>query len=185
MAKKQWKITARVDTALCIGDSGSSDTGVDRATVKTSDGKLYIPASTLKGIWRHACEAIAKAQGNFVCESPRAENMCEENYCIICQIFGSPRSVSKIFISDLNAGTDLAAKSTEIRNSVTINRKRRVAEDQRLFYTETSLSNAGIEFAGNVTIDGEVTDNQIELLQAGLKYIHAIGSGKNTPDLVG
>ena len=178
MEKKQWKITARVDTALCIGDSGSSDTGVDRATVKTSDGKLYIPASTLKGIWRHACEAIAKGRGDFVCESPRAENMCEANYCIICQIFGSPRSVSKIFISDLNAGTDLAAKSTEIRNSVTINRERRVAEDQRLFFTETSLSNAGIEFAGNVTIDGEVTDNQIELLQAGLKYIHAIGSGK-------
>lgn len=178
MAKKQWKITARVDTALCIGDSGSSDTGVDRATVKTSDGKLYIPASTLKGIWRHVCEAIAKGQGNFVCESPRAENMCEVNPCIICQIFGSPTSVSKIFISDLDAGTDLTAKSTEIRNSVTINRERRVAEDQRLFFTETSLSNAEIEFAGNVTIDGKITDEQLQLLKAGLKYIHAIGSGK-------
>ena len=178
MAKKQWKITATVDTALCIGDSGSSDTRVDRATVKTSDGKLYIPASTLKGIWRHACEAIAKGREDFVCESPRAENMCAVNHCIICQMFGSPTLVSRIFISDLNASTDLAAKSTEIRNSVTINRERRVAEDQRLFFTETSLSNAGIEFAGNVTIDGEVTDNQIKLLRAGLKYIHAIGSGK-------
>ena len=178
MAKKQWKITATVDTAFCIGDSGSSNTGVDRATVKTSDGKLYIPASTLKGIWRHACEAITKGQGDFVCESPRAESMCEVNHCIICQIFGSPTSVSKIFISDLNAGTDLEAKSTEIRNSVTINRERRVAENQRLFFTETSLSNAGIEFAGNVIIDDQVTDIQIKLLRAGLKYIHAIGNGK-------
>ena len=35
--EKQWRITATVDTALCIGDSGSSETGADKSTVKTSD----------------------------------------------------------------------------------------------------------------------------------------------------
>ncbi len=115
--EKQWRITAIIDTALCIGDSGSSETGADKSTVKTSDGKLYIPASTLKGIWRHACEAIARSHPHFVCNSPRAENMCprpkeelkkenteamRDNHCIICQIFGSPSSESRIFIREFS-----------------------------------------------------------------------------------
>lgn len=177
--ERQWRITATLDTALCIGDSGSSEVGADRATVKTSDGKLYIPASTLKGTWRHACEAIAGGQGHRVCNSPRAERMCVENHCIICQIFGSPTLESRIFISDLAVDTDVAAGATEIRNGVTINRRRRVAEDQRLYFTETSLSRVGITFSGDATIGGEVTDEQLELLSTGLNYIHAMGTGKS------
>ena len=191
--EKQWQITATIDTALCIGDSGASETGADKSTVKTSDGKLYIPASTLKGIWRHACEAIARSHPHFVCNSPRAENMCprpkeelkkenteamQNDHCIICQIFGSPSSESRIFISDLKLDNDLGTETTAIRSGVTINRNRRVAEDQRLYFTETSRPNAGFEFSGNVTIGKDITDKQIGLLSAGLNYIHAIGSGK-------
>ena len=192
--EKQWRITATIDTALCIGDSGASETGADKSTVKTSDGKLYIPASTLKGIWRHACEAIARSESHFVCNSPRAENMCprpkeelekentkamQDNHCIICQIFGSPSSESRIFISDLTLDDDLGTETTAIRSGVTINRNRKVAEDQRLYFTETSRPNAGFEFSGNVTIGSDITAEQIDsYLTAGLNYIHAIGSGK-------
>ena len=191
--EKQWRITATIDTALCIGDSGAGETGADKSTVKTSDGQLYIPASTLKGIWRHACEVIARSHPHFVCNSPRAENMCprpeeelekenteamQNNHCIICQIFGSPSSESRIFISDLTLDKDLGAETTAIRSGVTINRSRRVAEDQRLYFTETSHPNAKFEFSGDVTIGKDITDEQIKLLSAGLKYIHAIGSGK-------
>ena len=191
--EKQWRITATIDTALCIGDSGASETGADKSTVKTSDGKLYIPASTLKGIWRHACEAIARSHPHFVCNSPRAENMCprpkeelkkenteamQNDHCIICQIFGSPTLESRIFISDLKLDNDLGTETTAIRSGVTINRNRRVAEDQRLYFTETSRPNAGFEFFGDVTISSEITDKQVKLLYAGLNYIHAIGSGK-------
>ena len=178
-AEKQWRITAKIDTALCIGDSGASESGVDRATVKTSDDKLYIPASTLKGIWRHACEAIARGQEKDVCDSPRAETMCRKDHCIICQIFGSPTLESRIFINDLMIDADLETQLTAIRSGVSINRNRRVAEDHRLYFTETSLPNAGFEFSGDVTIGSDITDDQIELLSAGLKYIHAIGSGKS------
>ena len=177
-AEKQWRITAKIDTALCIGDSGASESGVDRATVKTSDDKLYIPASTLKGIWRHACEAIARGQEKDVCDSPRAETMCRKDHCIICQIFGSPTLESRIFINDLMIDADLETQLTAIRSGVSINRNRRVAEDHRLYFTETSLPNAGFEFSGDVTIGSKITDEQIDLLSAGLKYIHAIGSGK-------
>ena len=177
--EKQWRITATVDTALCVGDSGTSEIGADRSTVKTSDGKLYIPASTLKGIWRHACEAIASSQGQRVCNSPRAESMCESNHCCICQIFGSPNLESRIFINDLMIEADIGRKLTEIRNGVTINRRRRVAEDQRLYFTETSLPNAGFVFSGDVTIGHKVTEAQIKLLRAGLNYIHAVGTGKS------
>ena len=176
--EKQWRITAKIDTALCIGDSGASESGVDRATVKTSDDKLYIPASTLKGIWRHACEAIARGQEKDVCDSPRAETMCRKDHCIICQIFGSPTLESRIFINDLMIDADLETQLTAIRSGVSINRNRRVAEDHRLYFTETSLPNAGFEFSGDVTIGSKITDEQIDLLSAGLKYIHAIGSGK-------
>ena len=175
--EKQWKITATVDTALCIGDSGVSGPFADRTTVKTSDGRLYIPASTLKGIWRHACEAIARGQEHFVCNSPRAETMCAKDYCIVCQLFGAPTLAAKISLSDLHAETDSVAQSTEIRTGVTLNRQRQTAEEQRLYFTETGLSHAGIVFSGDVTLAGEVTAEQIELLQAGLKSIHAIGTG--------
>ena len=177
--EKRWKITATVDTALCIGDSGVSDTSADTTTVKTSDGRLYIPASTLKGTWRHACEAIARGQEHFVCNSPRAETMCAEAHCVVCQLFGAPTLAAKIFLSDLVAATELAAQSTEIRNGVTLNRQRRTAEEQRLYFTETSLSHAGIAFSGDVTLANEVTEAQIELLKAGLQAIHAIGTGKS------
>ena len=191
--EKQWSLTATIDTALCIGDSGASEAGADKSTVKASDRKLYIPASTLKGIWRHACEAIARSERHFVCKSPRAENMCprpknelenentqamRDNHCIICQIFGSPSSVSRIFISDLILDNDFGTKTTATRSGVTINRNRRVAEDQRLYFTETSLPNAGFEFSGDVTLGRDITPDQIDLLSAGLNYIHAIGSGK-------
>ncbi len=179
MTEKRWRITATIDTALCIGDSGSSEIRADKSTVKTSDGKLYIPASTLKGIWRHACEAIARGEGKHVCNSPRAETMCRIDHCVICQIFGAPDQESRIFIDDLVMTTDLVVESTEIRNGVTINRRRRVAEDQRLYFIETSLANAGIEFSGNVTIDGGITNDQLKLLRAGLNYIHAVGTGKS------
>ena len=175
---KQWRLTAKVDTALCIGDSGSNDTGADKATVKTTDSKLYIPASTLKGIWRHACEAIAQGKGDHVCNSPRAENMCTSNYCVICQIFGSPTLESRIYISDLTPTTDFGEEATVNRSGVTINRNRRVAEDQRLYFTETSIPNAEFEFSGDVSLSNDITDEQMQLLTAGLNYIHAIGSGK-------
>ena len=74
---------------------------------------------------------------------------------------------------------DLETQLTAIRSGVSINRNRRVAEDHRLYFTETSLPNAGFEFSGDVTIGSKITDDQIELLSAGLKYIHAIGSGKS------
>lgn len=191
--EKQWRITVTVETALCIGDSGTGEINADKSTLKTSDGKLYIPASTLKGIWRHACEAIVRSQGHFVCNSPRAENMCprpqeeQENktvdsipddHCIICQIFGSPKSEARILISDLTLDNGLETVSTEIRSGVTIDRNLQVAADQRLYFTETSIPNAGFEFSGNVTIGNAVTDYQVELLSAGINYIHAIGSGK-------
>ncbi len=191
--EKQWQITAIINTALCIGDSGAGETGADKSTVKTSDGKLYIPASTLKGIWRHACEIIARSEKHFVCDSPRAENMCPtkkediqkhntdamaNDHCIICQIFGSPTLESRIYINDLIHDADPDIKTTAIRSGVTINRNRRVAEDQRLYFTETSIPNAGFEFSGVISLSSDVTDKQIELLKTGLNFIHAIGSGK-------
>ena len=105
--------------------------------------------------------------------------MCSTAHCIICQIFGAPTLESRIFISDLIIDTDLDTRFvTEIRNGVTINRRRQVAEDQRLYFTETSLPRADFTFSGDVTIGNEVTDEQFKFLRAGLNYIHAIGTGK-------
>lgn len=190
---RYWKITATIDTALCIGDSGSSEIGADQATVKTSDGKLYIPASTLKGLWRHATEAITRSQGNYVCNSPLPQNMCprpieelqgqntdlfQKNHCVVCQIFGSPKLESSIFINDLKPVIGLGKDTTVNRSGVTINRNRQVAEDARLYFTETSIPSAGFEFSGEVLLSKDITSKQFDLLTAGLNYIHAIGSGK-------
>lgn len=174
-----WRITVTVDTALCIGDSGSSDSLLDRTTVKNRAGELYIPASTLKGVWRHACEALAAGLGWCVCHGPRAENMCADrnNQCIVCRLFGSPASPSSIVVGDLEATMDTTESAT--RSGVTINRYLGTAQEKRLFFIETSQPNARVPFVGDVYFTRSLLPDELNLLRAGLHQIHAIGSGKS------
>jgi CRISPR/Cas system CSM-associated protein Csm3 (group 7 of RAMP superfamily) len=66
-------------------------------------------------------------------------------------------------------------RTTE-RTGVSINRRRKVAADQRLYRTEVFWPGAALEFGG--TLRGELSPGQAGLLVAGLKLIPALGGGK-------
>jgi CRISPR/Cas system CSM-associated protein Csm3 (group 7 of RAMP superfamily) len=79
-----------------------------------------------------------------------------------------------------------------LRPGVTINRRRGTAEDQKLYFLETSPAHVSLRFTGtlhlqptwiNVDQEGqeqETTDFAKALLFAGLHQIHALGGSKST-----
>lgn len=191
-------ITAIVDTALCIGAGGSSGSLSDKPIVRNAEGNLLIPASQLKGRLRHECEKIARGLGWDICESPNPQNMCpqrvgisgnfqreeykfsEETYhCLICQLFGNPVLPSRLLFDDLICKENPENLPEVLRPGVTLNRHRRTAEEQKLFFLETSPANAKLRFEGQIHILPHSPDYTKILILAGLRHIQALGSSKS------
>ncbi|MBM3237486.1 hypothetical protein FJZ31_14445 [Candidatus Poribacteria bacterium] len=184
------KITVIVDTGICIGDSGTSGTPTDKMILRDGAERLVIPASTIKGRLRHECEIIARAKKYVICESPKAENMCPQlnslselerkqietddtGNCIVCQIFGSPKSPARVMFNDLICEDEFA---TEMRGGISINRRRRAVEDAKLFRLETSKHGAGIKFSGEIELPDRIHDEHRQLIISGLKRINTLGN---------
>ncbi|MDY6782170.1 MAG: RAMP superfamily CRISPR-associated protein [Cyanobacteriota bacterium] len=193
-----YEITAIVDSALCVGAGGSSGSLADKPIVRNSEGNLLIPASQIKGRLRHECEKIARGLNWAVCDSPNPQTMCPQragltenfacpeyqvaNYdgkhCLICQIFGNPVLQSRLLFDDLIC-TEMPENLAEVlRPGVTINRRRRVAEEQKVYFLETSPANAKLNFTGQIHLSGAPNCAGI-LVLAGLHHIHALGGSKS------
>jgi CRISPR/Cas system CSM-associated protein Csm3 (group 7 of RAMP superfamily) len=157
-----YTLTAVIDTALCVGAGGSSGSLADKPIVRNSEDNLLIPGSQIKGRLRHECEKIARGLGWEICESPNAGKMVirRENapdkfkrseyevsgysntyHCLISQIFGDPVLPSRIIIDDLICTEDPDNLPEVIRPGVTMNRRRRTAEEKKLYFLETSPAN--------------------------------------------
>jgi CRISPR/Cas system CSM-associated protein Csm3 (group 7 of RAMP superfamily) len=192
-----YSITAVIDSALCIGSGGSSGSLADKPIVRNAAGQLIIPGSHLKGRLRHECEKLARALGLTVSESPNPGLMMETPDCVISQIFGNPVTASCLSVDDLICKTepkellsdlsvdDLICKtepkelpSEVIRPGVTINRRRGTAEDEKLYYLETSPPNLGLRFTGQIHLI-RPPDYAMPLLVTGLKHINALGGSKS------
>jgi CRISPR/Cas system CSM-associated protein Csm3 (group 7 of RAMP superfamily) len=197
-------LTAIIDTALCVGAGGSSGSLADKPILKRADGKLVIPASQLKGRLRHECEKMTRALGWAICESPVAETMCPQRagltgyfhhedyemgdrnpdgspryHCLICQLFGNPSLPSRLQFSDLICTEDPDNTPEVLRPGVTINRRRRTAEEKKLYFLETSPANAHLRFTGNILLLPDTPNFAKALILAGLKHIHALGGSKS------
>jgi len=211
-------LTAKVDTALCVGAGGSSGSLADKPILRNAKGQLVIPASQLKGRLRHGCERLARALEWPVCQSPRAEAMCpqwadnahnskaslfrrsdylvpgysrqnpdnpQQNpqdlkyHCLICRIFGNPVLPSRLMVEDLVCDLPQALLPETLRPGVTLNRRRGTAEDQKLYFLETSPPGAGLEFKGQLLLSPEAPDEALPLLLAALHQIHALGGSKS------
>ena len=198
-------ITAVIDTALCVGAGGSSGSLADKPIVRTADNKLLIPASQLKGRLRHECEKLARGLGWAICQSPNAQTMCpqranfpeeearrfqrnddykvpgdEERYhCLICQIFGNPALPSRVIFDDLICGESPENLPEVLRPGVTINRSRGTAEDQKLYFLETSPANAKLRFEGEIHLQPNCPQYAQALILAGLHHINALGGSKS------
>lgn len=192
-------ITAVIDTALCVGAGGSDGTLADKAIVRNARGQLLIPASQLKGRLRHECEKLAIALGWQIFVSPTATELSPrvdqvdtkfhsvyrvEGYrgyhCLVSQIFGNPTLPSQIVVDDLVCNLQRDELETVLRPGVTINRARRTAEDQKLYFIETSPANAQLEFTGAIHLLSNCPEYAKALILAGFKHIYALGGSKST-----
>jgi CRISPR/Cas system CSM-associated protein Csm3 (group 7 of RAMP superfamily) len=193
-----YKITAVIDTALCVGAGGSSGSLADKPIVRNSEQNLLIPASQLKGRLRHECEKIARGLHWAVCYSPNAQTMCPQrtglsgnfdrtvyeirgykgHHCLTCQLFGNPVLPSRVLFDDLICMEDPDNLAEVLRPGVTINRRRRTAEEQKLYFLETSPANAQLRFTGHIHLSG-APDYAEALIIAGLQHIYALGGSKS------
>lgn len=198
-------LTANLDSALCVGAGGSSGSLADKPIVRTADGHLLIPASQLKGRLRHECEKLARSLGWPVCESPDPQKMCPQiglppdspfqreeydigktfadttpqHHCIICQIFGNPALPSRIVVDDLVCQEDFQNLPEILRPGVTINRRRRTAEDKKLYFLETSPINVQLPFEGHIHLEPDCPDYAKAFILTALHHIHALGGSKS------
>ncbi|MFN6559462.1 MAG: RAMP superfamily CRISPR-associated protein [Nostoc sp. ChiSLP01] len=194
-----YEITAVIDTALCIGAGGSSGSLADKPIVRNSEGNLLIPASQLKGRLRHECEKMARGLNWAICDSPNPQTMCpqragltgnferteykisdyeDQHHCLICQIFGNPALPSRVIFDDLICTEDPDNLPEVLRPGVTINRRRRTAEEQKLYFLETSSANAQLRFTGHIHLSGAPVYTGA-LILAGLRHINALGGSKS------
>ncbi len=174
-----YEITATIDSALCVGAGGSSGSLADQPIVRNASGRLIIPGSHLKGRLRHECEKLARALDLSVSESPNPGAMMQTPDCMISKIFGNPTLPSCLHVDDLICEADREDLPTEvIRPGVTINRRRGTAEDEKLYFMETSPPNQQLKFIGQLHLI-QAPDYTLPLLVAGLKHIHALGGSKS------
>lgn len=121
------------------GIEGGADPSVPDMQFVRSDGQVYLPGSSLKGIFRSYAEKIARTVGARCCnpfdddtKSPtcfcgkRAEKQRDgrdiyRKSCRICQLFGSTAMASRVKFNDAYLPTGQNA-ITETRTSVAIDR---------------------------------------------------------------
>jgi CRISPR/Cas system CSM-associated protein Csm3 (group 7 of RAMP superfamily) len=183
-----YTLTATIDTALSIGAGGSAGSLADKPIVRNAAGSLIIPGSHLKGRLRHECEKIARSLDWDVSQSPNPRNMVgtylvpqqidPSPHCIISSIFGDASLPSCLLVDDLICEIPPADLSEVIRPGVTINRRRRTAEDQKLYYIETSPPNIQLNFTGEIHLI-DPPEYATALLCAGLRHIRALGGSKS------
>lgn len=195
-----YTLTAVIDTALCVGAGGSSGSLADKPIVRNAEGNLLIPGSQIKGRLRHECEKIARGLGWKISESPspgkmviRRENApndfkrseyevsgYDETYhCLISQIFGDPVLPSRVIFEDLICTEEPENLAEFIRPGVTINRRRRTAEEKKLYFLETSPPNVSLRFKCEIHLLPNCPSYAKPLMLAGFKHIHALGGSKS------
>jgi CRISPR/Cas system CSM-associated protein Csm3 (group 7 of RAMP superfamily) len=176
-------LTLICSTPPSVGAGGAHGTIADKVVTRNAGGQFIIPASQVKGKLRHACEQLLRTQGVSLCRPPQPEEMCPHNEdvaespCLLCKIFGSPEFRSALRFHDLTVAK-LKQPHETMRPMVSINRRRRTAEAQRLFLVETAPNFQGLEFTNDAAITGIVSDDaHAHVLLAGLKILFAWGGG--------
>ena len=194
-----WTLEAVIDTALCVGAGGSTGSLSDKPIIRNAQGQLLIPGSQLKGRLRHKCEKLARSLGWWIPDSPLAEKLYLSDevtevpetlravyqvsgypgyHCWVSQIFGDPILPSNLVVDDLICPYSKDELPEVLRPGVSINRARRTAEDQKLFYLETSPAGAGLPFVGSIHLLRECPSHAEPLLLAAIAHIHAFGGSK-------
>lgn len=179
------RFTFTLKSPLNIGSGSRQGTLSQRGMLKDRDGWPYIPATLLKGRLRHAVEQVASTLPNINIHDPHDFTDPRPNDPV-SHLFGTPWQPGQAIFTDCELSGPQAVTAhrdkyshprTVQRSSVSINRRRRVAADQRLFTTELLMPGAPLEFSG--VIEGDFNQAQAGLLVASLKLIPALGRSKS------
>jgi CRISPR/Cas system CSM-associated protein Csm3 (group 7 of RAMP superfamily) len=137
------------------------------------------------------CPQRIGASGNFerpeydidgcfaVAPSANRIDQITRHHCLICQIFGNPALPAKVQFDDLICVSDPESLAEVLRPGVTISRSRRTAEEQKLYFLETSPVNAELAFVGHIHLRSNCEPWVKALLLPGLQHIHALGGSKS------
>ncbi len=170
---------------------------VDRTTQRNACGDVYIPASTVKGRLRNACEHLARIYGSEAnrlgpCEPPRPDRMCRgSDACIVCSVFGSAYLGERLYVEDALMSADSRGLydpgiQAQPRTRVKLDRRLGAAEHGHLFtseYAERSLVfYAGMSGLMDLT---PISDNansayELVLLAAGAGLVKELGGDKSS-----
>lgn len=178
------RLTLAMRTPLSVGAGGSSGTLADKSILRDGWGRPIIPGSQVKGKARHAAEAIARALSLSV--APVFDEV--DPSCVIQPIFGAPgKSRSPLRFNDLALrepaaptiiDPDTALREGRLRPSASINRRRGVAEDERLLIQETTAES--VIFENERAIIGALpTERSLALLIAALRLTTRWGGAKS------
>ena len=163
------KITINLSTPLHVGGEPGAD--VNTAYIlRGADGLAYYPGTAFKGKVRHY--ALQLQKGN--CKFPYA---CD---CDVCRLFGGEGNApGELFFSNFHV---VGEQATDFRAGNAIDRYRRVADDKKLFTTESAaISVLEGYITGNVKNDeldsdnGDATSKDVRLLKESIKLIRQIG----------
>lgn len=193
-----------LEGTLCIG-TGYDRGLIDRTVVRDGQGNVYIPASSLKGKARNACEDLARRCGlSGVCGLPRVGESLgdhEPSDCLVCRVFGAlggnDGGGRALYWGDAHLDADWLrqmrsherqeawqAWQTTTRTQVRLSRGRGTAAEGLLYTSEFSLN--GLQFRGR--INGWLTATpctigegyyEINLLLAGLRLIDMLGGARS------
>jgi len=185
MTRLTIQLAITLDTAMSVGAGGSAGTLADKSIVRDGWGRPIIPGSQVKGKLRWAVEQLFRSMGQAI---PAPFDSDIEQKTLVRELFGSPQHRSPLYFADLpttivapEQARSMHNQFSQVRPSVSINRRRGTAEDQRLLFQETALEH--MQFTHNKAITGHVPDATAEtyaaLLWAALKLTDRWGGAKS------
>jgi len=168
---------------------------IHRTVERDADGLAYIPASSLKGRVRRACEQVARQAGLRVCSAPHPNGMCSahKQACLVCRVFGMPGQGSDLHWRDARL-VDVYQRAFETnreaqfypRTQVQLSRTLGIAAPDHLFTSEFAVENLCFEssIAGRLDVtpiagEDSVGGYELLLLLAGLRLVSTVGSGSS------
>ena len=185
--------------------TGLSKGLLDRSVCRDSEDYLYIPGSTLKGVFRERCEQIARLVG-LRAVSPHDEQQAMAGFRndidIIDRIFGSRykpgeiyfdnatmlREDQKFFDFDSSSSNESSKRyihlQTESRTQTSISRLLGTAREQALFHSEFGIKT--LRFEGQIfghlegfRVDRNEWSYSLLLLVAGILANDRLGANKS------
>lgn len=175
--------------------SPPSGLGLDAETARNPETRsVYIPSSTLRGVWRTASCYAAHEMGLTCCSSKHPDRVKEahnalaragavlvevdgDKLCHVCSVFGTANIEGVLFFTDAEPLGDIV--STGIRPGIEIDDYTGRVSRGKLYFMETVEPGSLFRFHIDVVAEppGLSLCQTLELLAQAALYVEAVGVG--------